>query len=135
MKLSLSGVLTMFFNLVPLKIIGHLILHFLIDLFFTAKTLAQFILSSSLSLKIISSISNFFLECLFFHCYFFTWKLVLLRISYHPPASEASREGATERKNLHTPIHVTSFSSVPYCSNSMCASSKNGEMGLLSQCF
>ena len=41
-----------------------------------------------------------------------------VRIGY-PPAREASGEVANlaERKNLHTPIYVTSFSNISYCIN------------------
>ena len=54
--------------------------------------------------------------------------------SFNPPASEASREVAnlTERKNPHTPVYgVKEFVCLSVCpSVTMCASSKNGEMGL-----
>ena len=52
----------------------------------------------------------------------------------YSPASEASREVAnlTERKNPHTPLYgVKEFVCLSVCpSVTMCASSKNGEVGL-----
>ena len=53
---------------------------------------------------------------------------------FNPPASQASREVAnlTERKNPHTPVYgVKEFVCLSVCLFvTMCASSKNGEMGL-----
>ena len=55
-------------------------------------------------------------------------------MSIYPPGSEASREVANliERKNPHTPVHgVTEFVCLSACpSITLCATSKNGEMGL-----